>query len=108
MKPKEISKMIEKEINGDWSITNRHNCDLKKCLIRPKRRKIRFGVELQEIWIVLEENLEMIDGFKCFLMIKSENLVWLSTRSQAITLVILTILFWRHLNQCSSGFVFFV
>ena len=66
MKPKEISKMIENEINGDLSITNRHNCDLKKCLIRPKRRKIRFGVELHDVWIVLEENPETFEGFKVF------------------------------------------
>ncbi|MGI9055914.1 MAG: hypothetical protein ACR2F2_08955 [Pyrinomonadaceae bacterium] len=66
MKPKEISKLIEKEINGDWSISNWHNCDLKKCLIRPKRRKIRFGAEIKEVWIVLEEKPEIFEGFRVF------------------------------------------
>ena len=51
--------MIEKEINGDWSNTNWHNCDLKRCLIRPKRRKILFGVGIKEVWVVLEECSEM-------------------------------------------------
>jgi hypothetical protein len=40
MTPKEITQIIEKEINGNWSVSNWHNCDLKKCLIRPKRRNL--------------------------------------------------------------------
>lgn len=66
MTPKEISIMIEKEINGDWSISNWHNCDLKKCLVRPKRRKLKFFDEIREVWIVLEEHPETLDGFKVF------------------------------------------
>ena len=65
MTPKEISKMIEKEIGGDWSITNAHNCDLR-CLIRPKKRKIRFGNKIKKIWIVLEENPQTLEGFKIY------------------------------------------
>lgn len=64
MTPKEISRIIEKEINGDWSISNLHGCDLKKCLVRPKRRKPHFGNEIKEFWIVLEELPETLDGFK--------------------------------------------
>jgi hypothetical protein len=62
MTPKEISKMIEREINGDWSATNWHSCDLKKCLVRPKRRKVHFGSGLKGVWIVLEERPENLDG----------------------------------------------
>ncbi len=59
--------MIEKEIGGDRSATNLHGCDLKSCLIRPKKRKIRFsGGALKEVWIVLEEMPETGDGFKIF------------------------------------------
>lgn len=58
--------MIEKEINGDLSTTNWHNCDLKKCLIRPKRRKLRFFNEIREAWIVLEEKPETLDGLMVF------------------------------------------
>lgn len=66
MKPKEISKVIEKEINGDWSISNAHNCDLKKCLVRPNRRKVQFFREVKEVWIVLEEDPEDFEGYKVF------------------------------------------
>jgi len=66
MKPKEISKIIEREINGDWSISNWHNCDLKKCIVRPKRRKLRSAGELKEFWIVLEEEPETLEGYKVF------------------------------------------
>ena len=66
MKPKEISRIIEKEINGDWSISNAHNCDLKKCLVRPKKRKIQFFREVEEVWIVLEEEPETLEGYKVF------------------------------------------
>ena len=66
MKPKEISKLIEKEINGDWSISNAHNCDLKKCLIRPKKRKIRFFREIKEVYIVSGEEPQTLKGYKVF------------------------------------------
>ncbi len=66
MKPKEISKLIEKEIGGNWSISNWHYCDLKKCLIRPNKRKIQFFEEVKEVWIVLEENPETLEGYKVF------------------------------------------
>ncbi len=65
MKPKEISKIIEKEINGDWSISNAHNCDLKKCSVRLKRRKLYSAGELKGFWIVLEEP-ETLEGYKVF------------------------------------------
>ncbi len=66
MKPKEISRIIEKEINGDWSISNAHNCDLKKCLVRPKKRKTQFFWEVKEVWIVLEKEPETLEGYKVF------------------------------------------
>jgi hypothetical protein len=66
MTKKEISQLIEKEINGDWSITNLHHCDLKKCLIRPKKRKLNFFIEIREAWIVLEEDPESLEGFKIY------------------------------------------
>ena len=66
MTRKEISQLIEKEMNGDWSITNWHNCDLKKCLVRPKRRNLNFFNEIKEVWIVLEENPETLEGYKVF------------------------------------------
>src|SRR5262245_31531625 len=66
MTPKEVTRIIEKEINGDWSISNWHGCDLKKCLIRPKKRKISIRSEITEVWIVLEEDFETYEGWKVF------------------------------------------
>jgi len=66
MTPKEISKLIEKEINGDWSISNAHGCDLKKCLIRPKKRNLHSSDKIKEFWVVLEEDPETLEGFKVF------------------------------------------
>ena len=64
--PKEISKLIDSELGGDRSLTNLHNCKLEKCLIRPKKRKLRFGREVKEYWIVLEEDPVDCEGFKVF------------------------------------------
>lgn len=66
MKPKEILKMIEKGINGDWSITNLHDCDLRKCLVRPRKRNLQYADEIKEYWIVLEEDPINFEGFKIF------------------------------------------
>ena len=66
MTPKEISQIIEKEINGDKSISNMHRCDLKKCLVRPRKRKLIFPKEIKECWIVLEEDPLNLEGFKIF------------------------------------------
>jgi hypothetical protein len=66
MTPKEISKLIEKEINGDWSISNAHGCDLKKCLVRPKKRRLKYGSEIRDYWIVLEEIPETLEAWKVF------------------------------------------
>ena len=66
MKPKEISQMIEKEINGDWSISNAHGCDLKKCLIRPKKRAFDFHSEIRDAWIVLEEDPINLEGIMVY------------------------------------------
>lgn len=58
--------MIEKEIGGDFSITNWHGCDLKKCLIRPKKRKVFFAAGIKEVWVVLEEDPLELDKQKIF------------------------------------------
>ena len=66
MTPKEISHLIEKEINGNWSISNWHDCDLKKCLVRPRKRKLMFADKVKDYWIVLEEEPETLEGYKVF------------------------------------------
>jgi hypothetical protein len=67
MTPKEITQIIEGEINGDWSISNLHGCDLKRCLVLPQK-KLYFDpskeTENYELWLVLEECPETTDGYK--------------------------------------------
>ncbi len=43
-----------------------HGCDMKKCPVRPKRRKLLFRGEVKDFWIVLEEKPETLEGFKVF------------------------------------------
>lgn len=65
MTRREISQIIEKEINGDWTITNWHNVDLKKCLIRPRRKEFSvYGGKVEKFWLVLEECPETLECFK--------------------------------------------
>lgn len=67
MGPKEIVQMIEKEIAGDWSISNAHGCDLRKCLVRPKRRNLTlFDGSARDGYIVLEEYPETHEGYTVF------------------------------------------
>ncbi|MEK7724112.1 MAG: hypothetical protein AAB336_07190 [Acidobacteriota bacterium] len=67
MKPKEISQIIEKEINGDWSISNAHGCDLKKCLVHPRKliyKDLADDAIEHELWLVLEEMPETTIGYQ--------------------------------------------
>jgi hypothetical protein len=64
MGPKEIVRIIEKEIGGDWTISNAHGCDLKECLVRPKRRKFKlFDDTVRNMYVVLEEYPETHEGY---------------------------------------------
>src|SRR6266516_5723490 len=38
MSPSDVSKIITDEIAGDWSRSNLHGLDLRKCLVTPERR----------------------------------------------------------------------
>src|SRR6476659_10243453 len=63
MGPKDIVQMIEKEIGDDWSFSNAHQCNLRKCLVRPKRRKsVPFDGAARDMYVVLEENPETHEG----------------------------------------------
>ena len=73
MTPKKISQMIEKEINGDWSISNAHGCDLKKCLIRPKKRTLDFFSGIRDAYIVLEEDPINLDGIMVYFDVETNK-----------------------------------
>ncbi len=65
MGPKEISARIQKELGGDLTTSNWHNCDLTKCLIKPKSREMWTMLdERRTFWVVLEECPETHEGWK--------------------------------------------
>lgn len=41
MNSRQIRGKIEKEIAGNWTISNAHGVDLKKCLVEPKKQLLR-------------------------------------------------------------------
>lgn len=67
MEASEITGMIEHEIGGDWSLSNAHGVDLRRCLVEPTRRvyenSFRQG-EMIELWLVLEEVPDDQSGYK--------------------------------------------
>jgi hypothetical protein len=76
MTPSEITKIIEREINGNWELSNWHGCDLKKCLVRPTKKFYSDGLDTEikhELWIVLEELPETLEGYKVVFDEKTRN-----------------------------------
>ena len=63
----EISEIIEREIDGNWSLSNAHGVDLKRCLVAPVKHTYRDSFkegETLELWLVLEEVPEEKGGYK--------------------------------------------
>ena len=67
MEAAEVSEIIEREIGGDWSLSNLHGVDLRRCLVKPTKKvykdSFREG-EKVELWLVLEEVPEDHSGYK--------------------------------------------
>jgi hypothetical protein len=67
MKSSEVAKIVEDEIDCNWSASNAHGVDLKHCLVVPTRRDytdpIAEGQSLS-LWLVLEEVPEDQSGYK--------------------------------------------
>jgi hypothetical protein len=61
----DISKLIEREIAGDWKRSNAHRVDLRRCLVPPEKRVFEqpFGENI-ELWLVLEEHPNSKCGYK--------------------------------------------
>jgi hypothetical protein len=64
----EVRAIVEAEIGGDWSQSNSHAVDLRRCLVQPRQvacrntfPKLDAGKPLQ-LWIVLEERPDTKDG----------------------------------------------
>jgi hypothetical protein len=72
MNAQEVQNLIETEIDGDWSLTNLHGCDLKRCLVFPTLHEfedhgsfpVEARVETIRLWLVLEECPEDWSGYK--------------------------------------------
>lgn len=65
----EVRAIVESEIGGDWSRSNSHAVDLRKCLVRPRKvpcrntfPKLNGGKPLQ-LWVVLEETPGTREGY---------------------------------------------
>ena len=68
-----VRELIDREVAGDWSLTNLHGCDLRRCLVPPVLREYDdcgAGRPLVEpysiirLWLVLEELPEDQSGYK--------------------------------------------
>jgi hypothetical protein len=63
----EVRALVETEIAGDWSRTNHHGCDLRRCLVEPVLRDYEDGSNPPQrlrLWLVLEETPEHSGGYK--------------------------------------------
>lgn len=68
-----VRQLIQSEVAGDWSLTNLHGCELRRCLVPPVLREFddcgssRLLLEpcpLIRLWLVLEELPEDRSGYK--------------------------------------------
>lgn len=68
-----VRELVEREIADEWSLTNLHGCDLRRCLVTPELREYDDSgggcppVEpppVIRLWLVLEETPEDRDGYK--------------------------------------------
>ena len=65
----EVRGIVEAEIDGNWEQSNAHGCDLRRCVVPPRKvpcrntfPKLERGKTL-DLWIVLEETPGKKDGY---------------------------------------------
>ena len=65
----QVRAMVLEEIGDDWSRTNAHGVDIKRCLVTPRKTrcrntfpKLNKGKPL-DLWIVLEETPKQKSGY---------------------------------------------
>jgi len=67
MSPAEVAELVAAEINGEWSRSNAHGVDLRKCLVAPAKRLYEDSFaegRTIELWLVLEERPADGSGYK--------------------------------------------
>ena len=67
LSPSEVTEIIEREMAGNWSLSNAHGVDLKKCLVPPAKRVYNDSFDegkTLELWLVLEEDPVAGSGYK--------------------------------------------
>jgi hypothetical protein len=67
MRASEVSEIIEREVDGNWSISNAHRVDLRQCLVPPVKQTYQDSFKSNksvELWLVLEEVPEDRSGYK--------------------------------------------
>lgn len=69
MTPHDVRTLVEREIGDDWTRTNLHNCDLRRCLVEPHVETFDLMDNASppptvDLWVVLEERPDEKDGYK--------------------------------------------
>jgi hypothetical protein len=67
MTTEEVSARVKREIGENWQLSNAHGVDLRQCLVIPEKRHyedISPGGGTAELWLVLEEDPVLRDGYK--------------------------------------------
>src|SRR4051794_19534006 len=72
MQPLDVRKLVENEIGEGWSVTNLHQVDLRRALVRPRKitvieRNVRNGKVRDRtlgVWLVLVEHPEPEEGYR--------------------------------------------
>ncbi len=68
-----VRELIEREIAEQWSLTNAHGCELRRCLVTPELRNYEdYGsglplvhpMSIIQLWLVLEEIPTDRTGYK--------------------------------------------
>ena len=67
MTSQDVRARIEREIAANWSRSNAHGCDLRRCLIEPVKKPCPDASkpgQFIDLWLVLEEDPIGRDGYK--------------------------------------------
>ncbi len=84
----EVLEIVLREIDGNWSISNAHRVDLKRCLL-PEPVMSLFQVmsrnpdqsRIINLWLVLEEDPDTHYGYK-IVYDEQENMFGLASKDQ--------------------------